>query len=598
MGIKRIATWLFITAWVLTVMATPGFGLMSEQINYQGKLTDPSGMPVLDDTYIITFSIYNSDTATIPLWHEASVAVPVVNGIFNVKLPHDPGSSPFPAGLFDNELFLGVKVGADDEMVPRQLLTSVPFAFKAADSQMLEGRLADEFAGAEHTHDFADINGSVSDDQVPDTITVNHAAQADLAENADLLDGQPASFFAAATHEHTFAQILGEIGDGQVPNNITVEYASNTGNADMVDGQHASAFMAAGTDNWVNTTGDTMTGRLEVTRILLNGWGESIKGILNTGDTGAGVYGMSNGPNSYGVAGGATGANGAGVYGETTGTSGIGVKGTAFGADGIGVYGEGQQWAGYFNGDLFAGGTVGIGTTNPTETKLHVAGNLKVTGDDGWSTTGDEAVIGLGNYIGHFFIKAVFGDGLRLGAYATTDAFVLKQISGNVGIGTASPASKLDVNGTTTTKVLVITGGADLSESFDVSPTGREIRPGAVVSINPDQTGGLMVSQEAYDHKVAGIISGAGDVKPGLHMGQKGTRADGEYPVALTGRVYCWADASRDPIRPGDLLTTSDTPGHVMRVTDYAKAQGATLGKAMSSLEQGQGLVLVLVGLQ
>jgi hypothetical protein len=73
---------------------------------------------------------------------------------------------------------------------------------------------------------------------------------------------------------------------------------------------------------------------------------------------------------------------------------------------------------------------------------------------------------------------------------------------------------------------------------------------------------------------------------------------DGEYPVALTGRVYVWADASNGAIVPGDLLTTSDIPGHAMKVMDYEQAQGAILGKAMSSLETGTGLVLILVSLQ
>jgi hypothetical protein len=81
-------------------------------------------------------------------------------------------------------------------------------------------------------------------------------------------------------------------------------------------------------------------------------------------------------------------------------------------------------------------------------------------------------------------------------------------------------------------------------------------------------------------------------------MGQSGTVADGEFPVALTGRVYCWADASGGSIRPGDLLTTSDIPGHAMKVQDYTKAQGAVIGKAMSALDEGQGLILVLVSLQ
>jgi hypothetical protein len=49
---------------------------------------------------------------------------------------------------------------------------------------------------------------------------------------------------------------------------------------------------------------------------------------------------------------------------------------------------------------------------------------------------------------------------------------------------------------------------------------------------------------------------------------------------------------------PGGLLTTSDTHGHTMKVTDHAKAQGAIIDKAMSSLTEGKGVVLVLVALQ
>jgi hypothetical protein len=46
------------------------------------------------------------------------------------------------------------------------------------------------------------------------------------------------------------------------------------------------------------------------------------------------------------------------------------------------------------------------------------------------------------------------------------------------------------------------------------------------------------------------------------------------------------------------MITTSDTPGHGMKVTDHSLAQGAIIGKAMSSLASGRGLVLVLVSLQ
>jgi hypothetical protein len=119
-----------------------------------------------------------------------------------------------------------------------------------------------------------------------------------------------------------------------------------------------------------------------------------------------------------------------------------------------------------------------------------------------------------------------------------------------------------------------------------------------VVAIDADHPGQLRIADNAYDRTVAGCVSGANGVNPGLMMQQEGTVANGSLPVALSGRVYCRADASYGPIRPGDLLTTSDTPGHAMKVTDYTRAQGAILGKAMTSLQQGRGLVLVLVTLQ
>lgn len=145
---------------------------------------------------------------------------------------------------------------------------------------------------------------------------------------------------------------------------------------------------------------------------------------------------------------------------------------------------------------------------------------------------------------------------------------------------------------------LQIAGGSDLSEQFDIASASGEPKPGMVVCIDPANPGKLIVSSKANDRTVAGVISGAGGVKPGMYMGQAGTAADGKSPVALTGRVYCFVDASNGAIQPGDLLTTSATPGHAMKVSDHGAAQGAIIGKAMSSLESGQGLVLVLVNLQ
>jgi hypothetical protein len=158
--------------------------------------------------------------------------------------------------------------------------------------------------------------------------------------------------------------------------------------------------------------------------------------------------------------------------------------------------------------------------------------------------------------------------------------------------------NSLTVAGTTTTGVLTIRGGADVAEPFAI--TGEDDVPkGSVVVIDENRPGHLRQSTEEYDTRVAGIVSGANGINPGLSLSQPGVNdeADGQQ-VSLSGRVYCLVDADAGPVRPGDLLTTSRTPGHAQKVTDHTRSQGAVLGKAMSALESGKGYVLVLVTLQ
>jgi hypothetical protein len=228
-----------------------------------------------------------------------------------------------------------------------------------------------------------------------------------------------------------------------------------------------------------------------------------------------------------------------------------------------------------------SGGKVGIGTTSPG-TGLHVKGT-------GWpdafmslqSDANEDAGIRLyeGDTVKWHIYNSSSDDGLViLNSTDYTPVLFAEQSTGNVRV-----------------RVLEITGG-DLVEGFDTGDV--TCKPGTVMVINSKNPGQLAPSTTAYDRKVAGVVSGAGGVTHGIQMGKQ-EALDGDTLIALTGRVYCWVDASNSPIEPGDLLTTSNTPGHAMKVMDYEKAQGAILGKAMTRLESGEkGLVLVLVALQ
>jgi len=136
---------------------------------------------------------------------------------------------------------------------------------------------------------------------------------------------------------------------------------------------------------------------------------------------------------------------------------------------------------------------------------------------------------------------------------------------------------------------------ADFAEDFDIAVAEiKKVERGMVMVLN--ENGKLVPSSQAHDKKVVGIIAGAGDYKPGIVMDKTG--GENRMPIALMGKVSCWVDADNAAVEVGDMLTTSDKPGFAMKATDPFKSFGAVIGKALTGLESGQGMVTVLVNLQ
>lgn len=161
---------------LILLVAASATAAVPPMISYQGKLMQPSGIPVPDGAYSIRFAIYDAPTAGNTLWSETNPSVQVKGGLFATML----GSVVnLPANIFDSSSrFFGVKVGGDLEMTPRQQVASVAFAVKAAsadtaataatvsDGAIVTTKLADKSVASAKIADSAVITTAIADSAV------------------------------------------------------------------------------------------------------------------------------------------------------------------------------------------------------------------------------------------------------------------------------------------------------------------------------------------------------------------------------------------------------------------------------------------------
>jgi hypothetical protein len=250
-----------------------------------------------------------------------------------------------------------------------------------------------------------------------------------------------------------------------------------------------------------------------------------------------------------------------------------------------------------------------------------VYGNSKTaTGVYGWGTPGLKGESSMGDGVsGHAGngsgVSGLAGSGTGVfgksatgrGVWGISDGFIATVGDSTSGTGIwGHSVSGTGVYGWSETGVaghfegdVEVTGdirlqNGDCAEEFDIADAAI-LDPGTVVVI--DQSGTVVESQHPYDKKVAGVISGSGDLKPGIILGRKESK-NRRIPIALLGKVNCKVDAQYGVIEVGDLLTTSSTPGHAMKVNDPLQAFGTVIGKALRTLKSGTGSIPILIALQ
>jgi len=218
------------------------------QISFQGRLTDASGKFVPDGNYSLTFRIYTDSTSGSSKWSEGQL-ISVSKGLFNVIL----GTiNSIPDSIFNyKDTWLGIQVGVDPEMTPRQRLSSLGYAYRTAKADTSSYSMNSDKLDGLHASDFtspvSDYGRSgVATDLYEGTATLTdkyvNETQANSVTSAMITDNQIADADISASANITPSKISG-----------TAWTSSNDGSgsgldADLLDGQSSAAFLSTSSD--------------------------------------------------------------------------------------------------------------------------------------------------------------------------------------------------------------------------------------------------------------------------------------------------------------------------------------------------------------
>jgi hypothetical protein len=574
---------------------------------YQGRLTD-GGLPA-NGVYEVRLGLWDAGTAGSQVAVVTNVGVLASNGLFTTAVDFGGGIFNGTAYWMELSVRTNASLSAFTPLSPRQPVTPSPYSLFASGSPLADGSVtsAKILDGTVAAVDLAP--NSINSTHIIDGQVTTADLAADAVTSAKVLNG---SLVGADLANNT-------VGSDQLADTIALGRSNVIGQLDVFFANTASnqpSISLMGGSSRISTYGSDGQEQVRL-------WGVSYGEILLYDSTvnnnvSATLTANSSGGGFLELNRGNTNREGLQLFGGTSlgGEAKLFTPGNQLAMDAraefsasfpgawLGLYHTNQERVSLAaqNGTSGRGGLIDVKNNSTLNT-------IRLIGDTGGDSSRFEMYAGGTNLSfeilandssagsAMFLFDGAGSQRVEIDSDDGDDGAIIR-LRNSSGATTITLDADFSGDGRITTQELQITGGSDLSEQFDITALDEAVKPGMVVCIDPRNPGRLIPSTRAYDRTVAGVISGAGGVKPGMLMGQKGTAADGQHPVALTGRVYAMVDATYGSIEPGDLLTTSDTAGHAKKVTDPARAQGAILGKAMTPLNGGKGLVLVLVALQ
>lgn len=581
-------------------------------INYQGYLTDPGTNEPITDSKSMTFSIYSVSSGGTALWTETQM-VTIEDGYFSILLG---STTPVSYSVFTGgDLYLGVTVDTDAEMTPRKRIVSVGYALKSHDADLLEGQQAADFSSSTHGHWGSSWDGGSSTNiglRLQGSVPWNNAilyAQNDnngpgiWGYNYGVGDGIRGSNFGSGLgvygESSTGIAIKGESTDGHgvqgaSTNGPGIEGMSTTGygvkakstsnygiyaETSNTGGNFAGYFKGNGGIQTETPEGSYSAHLDNAVRITRSGW----HGIQIDNSSWAGIWVNNAGADGFEVT--TAGDDGFsvnsaarhGFYVNSANNNGLLIGSTVEG-DAIHINGAAQHGI-YIAG---AGGQgVDVAAADGNGVQVYSAGmNGVAVASATWSgvyvaSAGSDAIrVQTAGQDGLRFFEGVGRDYIRAGSDADLDFRV-----------TGSGAAYADGG---------FNGAADFAELIVTEGNALSYEPGDVMAISSDVDRAVTLSTQPYSTAIVGVYS----TKPGFIGSTHPTteKLDNEIPVAITGIVPCKVTTENGPIKRGDLLTSSSKPGFAMKAT--APQIGTILGKAMGTLNQGSGIIEILVVLQ